>query len=102
MSSPPSVVVDQVDLGRVNALEPEHDPPIAGHPHGPVTGEVPFQRMEPEAGKIHVLWAGRMIETRQDPIETRQDPFDLGNVRGRYAASVSLLVEQFQTLVPEV
>jgi len=89
------VVVDQVDIGRVDSLEPEHDPPIARDPYRPVAGEVAFQCMEPEAGKIHVRWAGRLIETRQDPLY-------LCSVCGRYAASVSPFVKELQAFVPEV
>jgi hypothetical protein len=48
------VIVDEIDIQRVPASEPERDPPVAAHGDGPLAFSVAFQRMQAIAGQIEV------------------------------------------------
>ena len=50
--------------GRVR--EADDDAPVGADRHGPETGEVSSEAVKPEAGEVHVVGAGRGIESGQD------------------------------------
>ena len=47
-------------------LEAEDDAPVGANRHGPETGEVSSEAVKPEAWEVHVVGAGRGIESGQD------------------------------------
>jgi len=49
------MVVEQVNVGNVTILEPKNNPPVRPDGDTPVSGEVAFERVQSEAGQIHVL-----------------------------------------------
>ncbi len=50
-----SVIVDEVDVERVAALEAEDHPPVPGPPHCPEASEATTQPVQAEARLVHVV-----------------------------------------------
>ena len=59
------MVVDQIHVAGMHAVEAKHDAPVAGHADRPVTGQVALQRMQPEARQIPGR-SRRLVETGQN------------------------------------
>jgi hypothetical protein len=59
-----SMVVEIVDLGGIALFEPERDPPVARDGYGETALQRSFERMKPEARKIHVLRLSAAVEAR--------------------------------------
>lgn len=54
---------------RILAEEPKGDTPVATDLHGRVTLTIPCQRMKTQTWKIHVLGAGRGVQSTQNQAE---------------------------------
>jgi hypothetical protein len=73
------VVILEIDIDGVLAIESKREPQIPGHGDRPTLFLPTTQRMKPPARDIHVPWPARSIE----PI---QHPFDASSMFGRDAA----------------
>jgi len=58
------MVVQIIDVRGVTVLEAEDHTPVCPHGHRPVTGIVAFERMQTEAGQVHVVRRRGRIQTR--------------------------------------
>ena len=63
MSSSPSVVVDEVDVSCVPALEAKDNAPIGGHSDRPAAGERSLERVQSETGQV--LSSGSVATSRR-------------------------------------
>ena len=88
------MVIDQVYVAGMPALETEYDAPVAGNADRPMTGQLALQSMQPETGQIHTCRSCRLIKTGQDTLH-------LCDIFRRHSSTVSFLVEKPETLVPE-
>ena len=89
------MVIDQVQVHNVHAIEAKDDSPIAGYVHGIESLAVAGQRMKAQAWKVHVCWGAAGVQAR----ENHSDPLYLGLLQ---ALALTLLVEQPKTLVANV
>jgi len=58
------MVINQINIRGAATFEPEDNAPVGAYRDAPITGEVTFQRMEPETGQVKFLWPGGLIEPR--------------------------------------
>lgn len=89
------MVVDQVDIHGISALETEDDPQVPRDPHRPKAVEIAAQPMQPQPGAIHVFGTFGGVQLVEDP----PDPSDMGL---RQAAAVILLLEAAQVAMAKV
>lgn len=82
-----SVVVDKIDVDDIDAVKAKDDPPVRRNGHAPETSKIAGQRMEPQAGIVHIAW-------RPSDIEITQDTDDLAAVGSVQSGIVSALVEK--------
>jgi hypothetical protein len=87
-------LMDQVDVVRVAAFEPEDDSPVARHTDGPKALHVSREGVESKTWEVHLLRHVGFIETGQDA----RDLIHSG--RGQ-ASAVVLIVESLEPSVPE-
>lgn len=64
-----SVIVFVVHGFGVMAREAECDAPIAADVHGPCTGTISTQLVQPKPGQIHILWLGCGMQPAEDKAE---------------------------------
>jgi hypothetical protein len=64
------VVVNVVDISRILAFKAEYDPAVAAYADRVVPRPVALERVQAQAGQIHILWAGRRMEAGQDQPQT--------------------------------
>ena len=89
------MIVDQVHVVGVRALEAEHDPPIARDAYRPVARAVALQRMQPKTGQIHMRGFGRFVQAGEDAL-------DPGDRFRRHPPPVSILVQKPEPLVAKI
>jgi hypothetical protein len=92
--SPFLVIIDQIDIRRVLALELEYDPPVTRDPHRLLSPAITDQRMHSEPGRIHHC-------RRAADVELRQDQLDLPDMLARQATGTSGREQSFQPFVAE-
>lgn len=63
------MVVNQFNIARVAVLKSEDHPPVCPNRDSVEPFPIPFQRMQPEAGQIHIVRTGRTIEHRKDILD---------------------------------
>ena len=90
-----SVVVHQIDIMNVPVFETKNNAPVRRDLDGPLAGFPGFKWMYLKSG--HPQIPGRLRRVHRG-----QDPVDLGDLRWGQLASVSLAVEEPQSLVLEV
>lgn len=88
------MVVEQVHVARVLAIETEDDAPVAGYGHGPESGEVALQRMQPKARQRHVVRYRSLVQTGENTLDL------VGLIRPDLAA-VSRFEQQAQPFMSE-
>lgn len=83
------MVINQFNIASVSFLEPEDHTPVCPNRDSIEPFPVPFQRMEPEAGQIHIVRTGRTIEHRKDIFyllkKIGPDPFGLTIFKKRFS-----------------
>lgn len=89
------MVVDQVDIHGISALETEDDPQIPRDSHGPKAVEIAAQPMQPQPGSIHVFGTFGVVQLVENP----PDPSNMGLWQ---PAAVILLLEAAQAAMAEV
>jgi hypothetical protein len=87
------VIIDQIDVYDIGALEAKNDPPIRADRDAPKIRQIAFELVQPETRQIHVFRRGGSVEARKN------DP-DLFYVFRVHATNVVFFVETPQTLVP--
>ena len=95
MTTPLSVIVDQVHLDRFRAVESEDDSPVARHSDTPKSGSVSLQAMEPPARQVHLAWLGCFVQCSQDPSDSRRQIWI-------DSPSVAAVVESLQSAMSEL
>ena len=88
------MIVDELHVAGGAVREAEDDAPIGPHRDAPAALAVAFQRMQPEAGKIHVLHGSSRLQSRQDVL-------DLLDLLRCQPAAVARFVESLQPAVLE-
>jgi hypothetical protein len=88
------MIVDEIDVEGISALEAKNDPPIAGHGDAPISLEIASERMEAKAVDAHIL-------NLLGNIKATQDALDPADQVGLHATAVSPLIEALQATVPE-
>ena len=88
------MIVDELHVAGGAVREAEDDAPIGPHRDAPEALAVAFQRMQPEAGKIHVLHGSSRLQSRQDVL-------DLLDLLRCQPAAVARFVESLQPAVLE-
>src|SRR5665213_380637 len=63
------VVIDQINIGHVVALEAENDSPVRPHRDAPKSRQITLERVQPEAGQRQVVRFGRTIEASQHALD---------------------------------
>ena len=89
------MIIDQIHVAGVDALEAEYDPPVARHSDRPEARAIALQRMQSEAGQVHVRGFGRFVEAGEDAL-------DPGDRFRRHPPPVPLLVQEPEPLVAEI
>lgn len=89
------MVIQQIDIGRVSALEAEDDPPIGPYRYAPEPRQLALERMQAKARQRHVIGSRRAIQARQ------HNP-DLIDVLGVHPTPVVDLVQAPQAAMLEV
>ncbi|HZA66292.1 MAG TPA: hypothetical protein VE592_05040, partial [Geminicoccaceae bacterium] len=89
-----SMVVEQIDIEGIAILETEDDAPVRGDLDRKEAFQFALERVEPEAGGIHVGHSRRGVQPAQDTP-------NLGGLVGSDAAAVALLEETLQPPMPE-
>src|SRR5262249_30875977 len=92
--SPSLVIVDQINVSGVLSLKAEDHTPIGFYGDGPEAFQFPFQRVKPEAWRVHVARRARLIQPGEDATQ-------FFYILGADFAAVVILEESFQTLVPK-
>lgn len=88
------MIVDQIDIAGVPALETEDDAPVTRYCHGPVPGEIASQPMQSVAGQAHVGWFRCFLKTGKNSL-------DLIHMIRLYPPSVSSLEKELKAFVAE-
>ena len=88
------MVAEQIDVEGIAILEPEDDAPVVGNLHRPEALQLDLERVEPEAGGIHIGHGRRSIQTAQDTPS-------LSHLVRADATAVALLEETLQPAMPE-
>ena len=88
------MVVRQIHIACMPALETEDNAPVALHCNAPETFPVALEGMKPEAGQTHVLGDASAVEHSQDV-------FHLPNVIGADCLRLVLLEQPFESFVPK-
>ncbi len=88
------MIIDQVDVEGVLAVEAENDAPVGAQRDRPKTLQVSLQRMQAKARNRHVLRTARLVQAGQDAGDL------VGVLRVEFAAVV-ILEQPPQSLVPE-
>ena len=65
------MIVLEVDIDGIFAIEGKSKPKVAGHGHCPTSFLIAPERMQPPARNVHVFCAGRSIQTVQHSIDPR-------------------------------
>src|SRR5262245_20005000 len=66
MVTSPSVIIDIINVGRVAMfIEAKDDPPVCANGDAPKPGQVARQRVQVEAGQIHIVGVSRYVQLRQ-------------------------------------
>jgi hypothetical protein len=63
---------DTTDIDGITLFKPEGYPPVARDGHGEMTLQRSFERMQPEAWKIHVLRPAAAVEQSEDVAQLLQ------------------------------
>jgi hypothetical protein len=88
------MVIDEIDVTGVSAFETKNHPPIPAYEHRPEALAIATQRMQPEAGSIHILGLGRSIEPRKDALY-------LGDEIRPYLAAIAAIIKALQATMFE-
>jgi hypothetical protein len=89
-----SVIVDKINVDDVIVFEPKNNAPITGYGHAPKATQVPGQRMQPQARKVHVARNPRHIQVTKNT----SDPISMRRMKAR---GVEALVQQSHSPMPE-
>jgi hypothetical protein len=65
-----SMVIKVIDIGYVRTFKPEDDAPVATDVNSPESFVVAGERMQPQAGKIHIPWFTCCIQAAKDKANT--------------------------------
>ena len=60
------MVVDQIHIAGVAAFELKDNTPVSGHRNRPKTSKITLERVQPEAGQVHITGRGRLFEAGED------------------------------------
>jgi len=60
------MVIDQIDIPNMSIVKPKYDAPVRANRDAPETLEPAFERVEPEAGKIHIRWSPGAVKNGED------------------------------------
>jgi hypothetical protein len=63
------VIIDQINLAGILAVEREHQPPIARHPHRPLPFAIALKLVKPMAWSIQVFRAFRRVKGAEEPTQ---------------------------------
>src|SRR5215813_4012367 len=66
-----SVVILELDVDGVLAVEAERQPQVAGHGHCPTPLAVPMQWVQLPARHVHIAWPDGCVEPVQHPLDSR-------------------------------
>jgi hypothetical protein len=55
MTSASLVIIDIIDINGVPVVEAERDSPIPGDRYSPIAREISLERMQSEAGNVHII-----------------------------------------------
>ena len=89
-----SMVVDQIEIGGIAALEAHDEPPIAGDAQAPESGQVALQGMDPPSGESS---PGQLLRPARS-VHRREHAPQPGRRSGGYAARI---VAVRHTNIPE-
>ena len=78
----------------VAGIEAENDTPIGPEGHSPEPGQITLERMQPEAGQVHLADLVSFIETRENAL-------DLADLVRPELASIASLVKPPQSAMPK-
>ena len=59
------MIIDQVNVYRLAALETEDESPVAGYADTPLPTTISLQPMQPPSRQVHVLWRVRVLQRGQ-------------------------------------
>ena len=90
-----SVVVDQVDVNDLAVLETEHDAPVAGYTHAPLSCPISLQRMQPETGCGGTTRMRCLLQPKQDTPKPRRQT-------RRQPRRIVPIVQRPQSFVPDL
>ena len=65
------MIILEVDIDGIFAIEGKSKPKVAGHGDCPTSFPIAPERMQPPARHVHVFCAGRSIQTVQHSIDPR-------------------------------
>jgi hypothetical protein len=88
------MVIEQINIERIAAVEAEDDAPIRGHLDCPKASQFAFKRVEPEAGGVYVGHSRRGVQTAQDTP-------NLGHLVSPEVPVIALLEETLQAPMPK-
>jgi hypothetical protein len=63
------MIVDQIDVVGVAAIEAEDSTPVGSYGHSPEPGQVALERVQPETGQVHLADLVSFIETRENALD---------------------------------
>ena len=64
------MIVGQLDVHGLGAIEPEHDAPVGAHADAPLAGPVAAQRVQPIPRQVEVARPLRDVDVGQDAADT--------------------------------
>ena len=64
------MVVHQVNIYRLAAIEAENNAPVAGHAHAPLPAALPLESVQLPPGQVHVPWRPRILQRGQNTPDT--------------------------------
>ena len=67
------MVVGQLNVHRLSAVEPEHDAPVSAHADAPLAGPIAAQRVQPVPRQVEVAGSLGALEVGQDTADARHE-----------------------------
>ena len=60
------MVINIVNVAGVTVGKAENNPPVSAHRHRPKTFQRPSERMQPQAGEVHVCNGAHGVQAREN------------------------------------
>ncbi len=88
------MVIFQIDIIDIAVVKAKGHAPVRPYRHGPESRAISFERVQPKCGLVHILCAGRLVQSGQDQAQTFK-------LIGSNFAAIILFKQAPQPLMPE-